>query len=228
MISVIIPTLFKCPRIVETIFELSESKVVGEIILIDNTGIKKNLDIPKLKYVLEETNTYVNPSWNKGVRLSSNDNICILNDDIWFDWKYLEDIEDFLNKNDCIIGMSEENYNTPSPIFNISKIEPDWKTPKGHRPMGWGCCFFLNKKNWVEIPSNMLIWAGDDFLFYQNNYIPNYKIEGIKCYGIFSLTVDDPSYESIFSPIKRQDMINMKDYIKSGSVQNYLLGTIWQ
>ena len=228
MLTVIIPTLFKCPRIIETLVELSESKIVGEIILIDNTGIKKNLDIPKLNYILEETNTYVNPSWNKGVRISSNDNICILNDDIWFDWKFLKDIEDFMNSNNCIIGMSEENYNSPSSEFKISKIEPDWKTSKGYRPMAWGCCFFLNKKNWIEIPSNILIWGGDDYLFYQNNQVPNYKIEGIKCYGSVSLTADDPSYESTFSPIKKQDMINMKDYIKSGSVQNYLLGTIWQ
>ena len=94
--------------------------------------------------------------------------------------------------------------------------------------MGWGCCFFLNKKNWVEIPSNILIWGGDDYLFYQNNQILNYKIEGLKCYGGVSLTADDPSYESIFSPIKRQDMLNMREYVKSGSIQNYLLGTIWQ
>jgi len=228
MFSVIIPTLFKHPRLIETIRELSSSNLIGQIILIDNTETKKDLDVPKLDYIFEGNNTFVNPAWNKGVSLSKYDNICILNDDIWFDWNVLEIVQDFLENSNGIIGMSEDNYHSPKSEIKITKIDPDWKTTKGQRPMGWGCCFFLNKKNWVEIPPDILIWGGDDFLFYQKNNIPNYKIEGVKCFGEISLTSDDPKLESVFSPIKNQDMMNMRGYVNTGCVQNYLLGTIWQ
>ena len=79
MISIIIPTLLKVNRLYQTLKELSECDVVGEIIVIDNTDNLIPFELPKLKYICEGRNTYVNSAWNKGVDISSFDKLCIMN-----------------------------------------------------------------------------------------------------------------------------------------------------
>ncbi len=228
MISIIIPTLFRINRIYQTLEELSKCDIVSEIILIDNTGIDKEIDIPKVKYILERNNTYINPSWNKGVKLSQCDKLCILNDDIWFDWKYLDKISEYITDEVGMIGMSYDNYQDPSRELKVSKIKSDWKTSKGTRPTGYACCFFIHKNNWEDIPSDIKLWAGDDFIFYLKNGLENYLIEGLKCNGVISGTLDDRSLKSEFDPIKRNDMVLIKDQIELGVVENFLHGTIWE
>jgi hypothetical protein len=229
MISVIIPTLFKVNRIYETLKELSECPFVDEIILIDNTDIKKDININKVKYIFEGLNKFVNPSWNKGVEISTNNELCILNDDIWFDWSIFGNIISHISEENGIIGMSSTNYTHPTVRdFKIEPILSNKKTSKGDRPFGYGCCFFINKKNWINIPEEMLIWAGDDFIFYYKNNLINYEISGIECFGGMSVTSDDEDLSRVFDPIKRNDMLIMKDIIRKGYVENYLIGTIWE
>lgn len=226
MISIIIPTLWKVDRLYQTLKELEECKYVSEIILIDNTGEKKNIVNSKLIYVLETQNTYVNQSWNKGVNISKESKICILNDDIWFDWNNLNKISSFISNKIGLIGMSSDNYHIQSDSeLKLIEIPPDWKTQKGHRPIGYGCCLFIHKDNWISIPNDMKIWAGDDYIFYYKNDLKNYIIDGLKCYGHMSATSD--SSES-FNPIKENDMMAMKEFVKNGIVENYLIGTIWE
>ena len=226
MITVIIPTLWKIDRLNLTLKELELCDHVGEIILIDNTGINKKIENRKLIYILENENTYVNPSWNKGVKMSSNDKICILNDDIWFNWDHFKLISPFISDKIGMIGMSSDNYNNPEKEIKISKINPYWKSKKGFRPYGYGCCIFIHKNNWIEIPSEMKIWAGDDFIFYYNNNLENYIIEGMECKGYMSYTND--IYQNEFDEIRKNDMSIIKNYIKKNLVDNYLKGTIWE
>jgi len=226
MITVIIPTLWKINRLYETLTELEKCESVDQIILIDNTGIKKNISNKKLTYVLEKENTYVNPAWNKGISLSRNDKICVLNDDVWFDWKKFKEIEPMISPEIGLIGMSPNNYNTPfDENLSFVKIIADWKTSKGHRPIGYGCCFFIHKKNWKPIPNKIKVWAGDDYLFYYRNNLSNYMIEGLKCNGHISYTCN--SLENI-DEISKNDMLAIKDLIRDGIIENYLIGTIWQ
>ena len=209
MFSIIIPTLFKTDRIYKTIIELHSNNNVGEIIIIDNTGIDKNINLPKVKYILESENIFVNPSWNKGVKISKYDKLCILNDDIWFDWKIFDKILPFVNQNIGMIGISTNQKN-----FDIYPIN-------GIRPIGYACCFFIHKKNWDEIPNQLKIWAGDDWIFYRSKK-QNYIID-IEYNDILSTTSSSEEFDSI----KENDMSEMKKLIKNGLVPNYLLGTIW-
>jgi len=227
MISVIIPTLFRIDRIYQTIDELSKCDIIGKIILIDNTGIDKDIKLPKVKYILEDKNTYINPAWNKGINISTYDKICVLNDDIWFDWSKMQEIHDMINTNIGLIGMSNDNYHIPSNEFKISEIPPDWKTNKGQRPVGYACCFFIHKSNWAPIPNEIKLWVGDDFLFYMKNGLRNYLIEGIKCDGYISGTLDDKSLQSEFDPIKINDISLIKKQIELGIIENFIKGTIW-
>jgi glycosyltransferase involved in cell wall biosynthesis len=226
MISVIIPTLLRVNRLSKTIQELSDCEEVGEIIIINNTQNQVSFDNPKVREIFEGKNTYINPAWNKGASLATFNKLCIMNDDIWFDWEYLKDISKFITEDRGMIGMSSNNYDTPIDKFQINPIFGNQKTTRGHRPTGYACCFFIHKNNWDLIPEELKLWAGDDWIFYRSkNY--NYVIDGIKCHGYLSATLDDESLEKEFNPIKENDMMSMKEFVKKGLIENYLLGTKW-
>lgn len=227
MISVIIPSLMRELRIYKTLIELSNCDVVGEIILIDNSDNQSPLNIPKLNHICEGQNTYINPAWNKGAKIAKFEKLCFLNDDVWFDWENLKEIENFISRDSGFIGMSTDNYQIlQSTNLNFSNPDPDGKTSRGQRPVGFACCFFVHRDNWDPIPENIKLWAGDDWLFYRSRN-PNYVISGLKIDGKLSATLGDPEMESQLGPIKTQDMLNMREYIRSGEIENYLLGTIW-
>ena len=85
MISYIIPTLWKSDSIYDTInqfMDLKDNK--AELIIIDNTNSDITYSDKRVKVCKMEENQYVNPSWNIGVDLSSNDQVAIINDDITF------------------------------------------------------------------------------------------------------------------------------------------------
>ena len=149
MISVIIPTLLKVNRLYQTIQELSLSNEVGEIIIINNTQDEVDFNNPKIVQIFEGKNTYINPAWNKGAKLAKFDKLCIMNDDIWFDWKYLKYISQYITEDIGLIGMSNFNYQNPIYPFQINPIQPNLKTNRGHRPTGYACCFFIHKNNLV-------------------------------------------------------------------------------
>jgi hypothetical protein len=156
MYSVIIPTLWKCDRLEETLIELNNNPIIGEIILIDNSGVKHDLsNLEKLNYILEEENTFVNPAWNLGVELAKNNLVCLCNDDIIFDPKLFEIISNQkLEKQ--IIGCHFDCFNGFSQDFHLIN---------GHSiGDGWGCLLFFQKKYFVPIPNSYKIWCGDDWL----------------------------------------------------------------
>ena len=232
MISVIIPTLLKVERLGQTIQELIDCEEVGEIIIINNTLKYINFNHPKIKQIFEGKNTYVNPAWNKGASIASFDKLCFLNDDIWFDWKYLKEISNYITEENGMIGMHSFNigmnfYSRETiPTFRIYPIESNEKTTRGNRPTGYGCCFFIHKKNWDPIPEDLKIWCGDDWIFYRSTH-QNYIIDGLKCEGKMSSTTDDESLSKKIEPIKENDMKIMLGLIKQGLVENYFLGTKW-
>lgn len=229
MFSIVIPTLFYSDRIFKTLMELSRLDVVGEIILIDNTNNKIPFKLEKLVHVLEGENIFVNQAWNKGVTLSNFNKICLLNDDIWFDWSFLQIIDDVILPDLGFIGMHPDNFQARAinemffkSTYTLEKPLPDGKTKNGYRPLNWGTCIFFDKRNWDPIPSNLRIWAGDDWLFYRSSK-QNLIIHGLQCHGTESTTINKLDVE----PILKQDMQNMVEWVKKGEIDNYLLNTIW-
>ena len=209
MYSVIIPTLWKCDRLNETLKELNSHPLVGEILLFDNTVNEIPItDLPKLKHILEGRNTYVTSPWNKGALMAQYDKLLVLNDDNWIDWNILYSLSDFITEEVGLIGMDEKNHHMTETNYEIG-LEPI-----EHRNGGYGCVLFVHKNSWIPIPEEMKIWGQDDWLFVKNrNYgKQNYKLVNFKVNGSVSLTVDSLSNDDEINQIKQNDLLLKEKY----------------
>lgn len=187
MISVIIPTMWKPAHIMHMLPILQEHDLIGEIIIIDNDTSKTNNDIhqySKVVHLPQKENIYVNPAWNLGYKVSKFDKLCFLNDDVIFNTNCIEYLYDKINENNGLIGFSEMSYCGFSPeIFDSIKntglgdavyLEElniyDNPEMSGMPHTYYGCCFFLHKKRFFEIPSEFKIYFGDLFLYLLNSF----------------------------------------------------------
>ncbi len=204
--SVVIPTLWKSNRIGKLLFDLIKCEFVDEIVLIDNGGkfFEYFEALDKVKLVQVEENIYVNPAWNLGIKIASNDSIALVNDDINFNPNIFGIITKDVLSEYGIIGQSEFNYkgnNTDEPVLEkwTGKVR-DW---------GWGCLIMFDRKNWIEIPDDIKIWYGDDYIFKCNpatkSTMKNFNIE-----TEMSTTSDEP----IWDERKKEDYNNFIKYLQ--------------
>ena len=194
MYSVIIPTLWRAPEIHKLLSLLNQHELVGEIILIDNS--ENGADVSHLKkvvYIKEETNTFVNPAWNKAVSLAQYENLCITNDDLVFPMDLLGYMLRYINKG--IIGQHSGNYD------RVERGEYKIEKMNG-REWGWGCLMFIQKSKWVNIPEDLLIACGDDYLLK--------NVEGggwmIKNVNLEYQRISNTSLSGEFFPIQDKDL----------------------
>lgn len=181
MFSVIIPTMWKCKTFTNFLPVLENCQQVKEIILIDNSrhnnpGVKNT---NKIKVFPFKHNIKVNPSWNFGVEEATCENICILNDDITFDTLKLKEINNLL-KNDT--GILLTNFFDTSEKLKATEIKT--------RGFAQACLFFIKKKNYYKIPSDLKFYYGDDWLFHTNQKRgrKNYLLKGLNIKGKISET----------------------------------------
>ncbi len=204
--SVVIPTLWKSNRIGKLLFDLIKCEFVDEIVLIDNGGkfFEYFEALDKVKLVQVEENIYVNPAWNLGIKIASNDSIALVNDDINFNPNIFGIMTKDVLSEYGIIGQSEFNYkgnNTDEPVLEkwTGKVR-DW---------GWGCLIMFDRKNWIEIPDDIKIWYGDDYIFKCNpatkSTMKNFNIE-----TEMSTTSDEP----IWDERKKEDYNNFIKYLQ--------------
>jgi len=195
MFSVIIPTIWKSARIIKLLSDLNSSKNVGEIIVINNN--KQNTPIietnsKKFRLITPETNIYVNPSWNLGVREAKYDNIALCNDDINFNTNIFSYLKP---KDDSLIGIDDSCY----------KIEKDTQYQlmiNKKLNYGFGCLLIFNKNSYKPIPETLKIWFGDNFLHKNTKNV--YSLLGLKIETEMSSSQTIPEYYSLVE----QDKIN--------------------
>lgn len=209
--SIIIPTLWKSKRTNKLLKDLEDCIYVDEIIIIDNASIyETDRTIGKIRMVSKGENIYVNPAWNLGIKIAKNDLVALVNDDINFDTTIFGVITKDILSEFGIIGQSEFNYkvnNSDEPILEkwTGKVR-DW---------GWGCLIMFDKTNWIDIPDDIKIWYGDDFIFKCNpstkSTLKNFNIE-----TEMSTTSDETKWDII----KKEDYNNFINYLRNEQVTN--------
>jgi hypothetical protein len=181
MFTVVIPTMWKPDTFEEQLNSLCCSEYVDEIILINNDkDITPNFDIlnnKKILHVKPPENIIVNPSWNLGVYLSNNNNICLLNDDIIFDMNVFKFMSCHLDKHICGLNVYSE-----SEYFELIEVNK--------RMHGFGCMMFIRKDLYDYIPESIKLFHGDDYIFISNNLKDgkNYFIEGCSNNQVWGVT----------------------------------------
>lgn len=199
MISVIIPTMWRSPYVVDLLTKLDGIDCVGEVILIDNQpSMSKDVSgLEKLVHIKNETNNYVSPSWNQGYNLSQYENLCFLNDDIIIPDNVFTLVDSFLGPRIGLVGLLSDVYESiVSDISQLGRAEGIRLSLCTNRNFGYGCCIFMHASNYREIPEELKIQYGDDFLFYSctNN---NFVLDGFHIVGKLSGTLYDENLKLI-------------------------------
>jgi len=184
MISLIVPTMWRHQPFIEYLNQILDIDVIGEVIIINN-DISKTPDISheKLKIINNDYNIYVCPSWNLGAKLAQFDKLGFLSDDANIDTRVFSKVDEFLTEEIGMVGILAP-YNEYAPIYEkfytngsiefVNSQEPeDDKRPPA---MGIGNLFFLNKKDWKDIPEEIKIFHGEVLQWnriqvYKSNYI---------------------------------------------------------
>lgn len=171
MISYVVPTMWFYPPFLGFLYDLIDCPYVSEVIVINNnrehTPQLSWLLNPKIKMYDPGRNIGVNPAWNFGVSYASNDKICIANDDILFDFKLFQKVMPFITPEHGIIGLSageEIHQQVPLTTGNIDIVHWPHQTSQTPSRFGFGCLFFINKRSWVNIPEDLMIYYGDDWI----------------------------------------------------------------
>ncbi len=192
MFSVVIPTMWRSMRLLGMLHRLYNSDHVDEIIIIDNDKDSRfSFDNKKIKLLEQDENIFVNPAWNLGVNECKNENICILNDDVTFnvDEVFSSATQVLSDHPSSCLGvhpLSYKEYNDSIKVAEGSAIG-----------QGWGCCIFLNKENWVEIPDQIKIWFGDNWIV--NNHEKCFSA----AFKIFTEMSTTSSMDSLNNVIKK-------------------------
>lgn len=200
-ITVIIPTIWSTDIILKSIENLEKSNIIDEIIIINNRPkLTKHIHSNKVKIFNFEKNLYVNESWNIGISKSSNEYICLLNDDIIIDDNFTFDYASKCldSKQVGLIGIDKCCFKH-NDIFLIEKISI--------RNRGYGTMIFLKKSEFIPIPNDLKIWFGDDWLIkiFENRV---YKLRGPYIWTHMSSSSNLPEFINIIN----DDIENSKKY----------------
>jgi hypothetical protein len=192
MISAIMPTMWKGNKGIETIEQLSKQEMIGEIIVIDNSTDEVHLDdFEKVVHIREGKNTYVNPAWNKGAQLAKYDKLLFVNDDVDTDWSFVNALEEYITSDRGMIGAGVSCWQ-----YNEQYEGSGGVVPIGHRPNCYGCVFAIHKESYIQIPEDLLIHYGDDWLFTKPNK-PNYEIINWKMSGASEQTSGLTEFDTV-------------------------------
>ena len=190
-VSVVIPTLQKNVDLLNNLVSiLDKDSSVSEIIVIDNSCRGYFHASDKVRVIIPEGNIFVNPAWNFGVREAKEEIIALLNDDITISFDFCAKVAEKMTPDMGIVGPYEDC------VINIPEIMPipnmsDLFLEKAVGRCPWfGVAMFFYKTSYFEIPDELKIFFGDDYLYWKNkrNNRKNYYIKNQIIYHYGSLT----------------------------------------
>lgn len=187
--------------------------------MVNNSHEPLSWSSPRVRVLQQEKNIYVNPAWNLGASEAKGEFLAILNDDIRFDVSVLWEIHRVLRRRIFgIMGPHESCYSGgDGEAFHLRPaLEPG--------PF-FGTCMFLRRDDYVNIPSDMLIWGGDDWLFFQSRGIPA-TFRGVRMFTDMSVTTRSPEFQALHD-INFQASMRQLGAVYPHGVGRGLLGTRW-
>jgi len=163
------PTIWKAEEIYKSIEQFKRLQIKNvELIIVDNTHSDFYDDDPRIIIVKCSNNIFVNPAWNLGVKLAKNKYICLLNDDIYFNYvTILNNFQKFIDQNPKLglIGFNEKSrIKNNTDTLNNDNDELILVDTTGIVPFGYGCCIFLKKEDYFDIYEDCKIFYGDTIL----------------------------------------------------------------
>lgn len=195
--TIVVPTMWRFKPFINFLGALLNYNLVGEVILINNniadTPEELNeIKSPKLTRIDFNSNIGVNPAWNLGTESARFPFVCILNDDVIFDLTLLNKLVPYLSDLETgVIGLSPgvSDFNQ-APFVNGQINISQWNNEHTY---GFGCLMFINKRNYIRIPEDMVYYFGDNFIFDTclANKKKNYIITDILHYTPYAQTVGE-------------------------------------
>lgn len=167
--TVIIPTMWRFPLFPKFLEDLVDNTYVDQVIIInnDNTRTPELLKSDKITLIDKGKNLKVNPSWNLAVRLSRNEDICIVNDDLIYDLRIFKALTKINQNNFGAAGMalgghlpSSGQPELTTGIIDIKLLEFNY--------YGFGQFMYIKKRQWVNIPYECEFGFGDDWVVQTN------------------------------------------------------------
>lgn len=195
MITVVVPTMWRYAPFLDFVKYILKVDVVTECIIINNDNTRTPdhsvLNDPKVKLVDFGKNIFVNPAWNYGVQNSSNNIVCILNDDLIFDLKLFYKMAEFVTPEMGVVGkLAGDTTLGQTPLSNGEiNIEPF----VGQNCQGFGELMFIHKDRWPIIPPELRIGFGEVYVFEKLLYtgFQNFMITNLFQYHAGSTTVKE-------------------------------------
>lgn len=190
--SVVIPTLQRSPFLPRLLETLEATPEVAEVLVINNASQPLQTTLKKVRVLDQGQNIFVNPAWNLGVAEAAFDLVCLCNDDVILSPRIFRVAEKRLRRGAGIVGASMLSIRRPDQ--QIWSVGP-WTLPTYMRPIGFGVFMCLDRANYVDIPNDLLIFWGDDYLFRRQER-PNYALLGPCIATVMSTTSSAPEFAS--------------------------------
>ncbi len=180
-LSIIIPTLQKNPLFHLLLDNLHNDECIKEIIIINNSMRNINFTSPKLKILEVEENIFVNPAWNLGIKHSTAEYCCLMNDDIMLCKNFCNNVLNLLNPDMGVVGIlgdfvkyvDESSYANAIIATNNISLKAIY-----HLCYSFGIAIFGHRNAFVHIPEELKVFYGDNYLIHAN------IAQGKKCYAI--------------------------------------------
>ena len=213
-VSVVIPTLQKNVELLNNLVKaLNNDNSVTEIIIIDNSIKGYAYESDKVRVIVPKENLFVNASWNLGVKEAKEDVVALLNDDITIPENFCQSVVSQMHEKMGVVGFHRDY------IINIPKVVPtlastDIVLEKAiGRCSYFGVAMFLYKTSYFEIPEDIKIYWGDDWLYFQNKKRKrnNYYIVGQEIYHYGSLS----STDKVVAPYSKNDSKLYRKYTRT-------------
>lgn len=190
--TVVIPTLQRAPELQNLLRTFADHPRVGEILVINNAATPLGPVPEKVRVIDLDENIFVNPAWNLGAELASYEHLVLANDDIAIDPELVTYALDLLDRRLYpLVGVHPGFVGTAAPT-----------RPK-HRPAselnhGFGALMFLPRRNYVPIPEQARIFAGDDWLYLQQRRTPG-NVIGYPLRTRMGATSGSPEFDAVKS-----------------------------